>query len=183
MANSLQDQLRKSGLVSAQKSRQANAEKRKKKRRQRAGETDTGAQQQAAAMQQRKAEKLARDQALNAAREATAQAKAISAQIRQLVAMNRIAHETDEDGIPYHFVVDGKVRKLHMTGELHRAVTAGQVAIVHDEDGFSLVPSAAAEKIKSRDADKVVVLNDRSDDIADEDDPYAQFKVPDDLMW
>jgi len=43
----------------------------------------------------------------------------------------------------------------------------------------------AALKIQSRDASFVVVCNEqqKKPSGSDEDDPYADFKVPDDLMW
>ncbi|MDI5823506.1 DUF2058 family protein [Salmonella enterica subsp. enterica serovar Kentucky] len=34
-----------------------------------------------------------------------------------------------------------------------------------------------------RDADSIVVNSALSQEEQDEDDPYADFKVPDDLMW
>ncbi|MDG2036322.1 MAG: DUF2058 family protein [Pseudomonadales bacterium] len=43
-----------------------------------------------------------------------------------------------------------------------------------------------AEKIKQRDESYVVMLNESNSsgtNEAVEDDPYADFKIPDDLMW
>ena len=46
----------------------------------------------------------------------------------------------------------------------------------------NLVPAAVAEKITQRQAESIVVLNAKQQQ-EDEDDPYADFKIPDDLMW
>jgi uncharacterized protein YaiL (DUF2058 family) len=62
----------------------------------------------------------------------------------------------------------------------------GQIAIVKLGELYELVPTAVAEKIKQRDEGLVVMLSENtsvSTDQVDEDDPYADFKIPDDLMW
>ena len=43
------------------------------------------------------------------------------------------------------------------------------------------MPTTVAEKIRQRDEAAVVLLNDRN--VQDEDDPYADYPIPDDLMW
>ena len=45
-----------------------------------------------------------------------------------------------------------------------------------------LVPRVIADKIAERDASLVVRVN-KPVTAVDEDDPYAAFKIPDDLMW
>jgi uncharacterized protein YaiL (DUF2058 family) len=44
------------------------------------------------------------------------------------------------------------------------------------------VPRVIADKIAERDASLVVRVNKASTAI-EEDDPYAAFQIPDDLMW
>lgn len=46
-----------------------------------------------------------------------------------------------------------------------------------------LFPRASPIKIAQRDADSIIVNSALSQEEQDEDDPYADFKVPDDLMW
>jgi uncharacterized protein YaiL (DUF2058 family) len=51
-------------------------------------------------------------------------------------------------------------------------------------DGYELVRRQIAEKIAQRDATCILVQNAGSTETAAaEDDPYADFKIPDDLMW
>ena len=181
MADSLQDQLRNSGLVSAKQAHNAKAEKRKQKRRQRAGVADEDAARRAA-IEQQKAEKTARDRELNAARDAESRANALAAQIRELVTLNRINDDVP-DPVRHHFETDGRVQSLYMSAEAHRALIAGRLAIVRDGGAFALVPTAVADKIAERDATAVVVRNTGTDTPPDETDPYSEYKIPDDLMW
>ena len=51
-----------------------------------------------------------------------------------------------------------------------------------DNDVFELVPKVVATKITERDAARVVV-NEQADSNPKEDDPYADYEIPDDLMW
>ncbi|MBS5195373.1 MAG: DUF2058 family protein, partial [Morganella morganii] len=48
---------------------------------------------------------------------------------------------------------------------------------------YAIIPAVVADKITQRDAESIVLNNALAQDEADEDDPYADFKIPDDLMW
>ena len=50
-------------------------------------------------------------------------------------------------------------------------------------DNYEIVAEGVARKIMERDESAVVVLHDRKQDEAGEDDPYAGYEIPDDLMW
>jgi len=58
------------------------------------------------------------------------------------------------------------------------------LAIAKLSNDYKLVPKAIAEKINLRSTDFIIILNDKveSEEI-DEDDPYADYQIPDDLMW
>ena len=58
----------------------------------------------------------------------------------------------------------------------------GLLAIVCHGGTTELVPKVIADKIAERDPSLVVQVKKASTAI-DADDPYADFKVPDDLMW
>ena len=51
------------------------------------------------------------------------------------------------------------------------------------EPQYAIIPAVVADKIAQRDADSIVLNSTLSQEEQDEDDPYADFKVPDDLMW
>ena len=40
-----------------------------------------------------------------------------------------------------------------------------------------------AAKIAERDPEAVIELSDQDDTAGDADDPYADYKIPDDLTW
>ncbi|HAR59000.1 MAG TPA: DUF2058 domain-containing protein, partial [Alcanivorax sp.] len=83
--------------------------------------------------------------------------------------------------VAYQFVQDKKIKKLHVTEPQRDQLARGQIAIVALGEGHELVPTTVAEKIRQRDEAAVVLLNDRN--VQDEDDPYADYPIPDDLMW
>ena len=90
-----------------------------------------------------------------------------------------------EDGEQaFNYVADGKVKHIYVNAELHQALSDGRVAIVGDANRVAMVPVAVAEKIAQRDASRVLLVNSKTGEtLLEEDDPYADFKVPDDLMW
>ena len=71
-------------------------------------------------------------------------------------------------------------------------LSRGQIAIVKfikaGETHYEFVAPAVAEKIAQRDASFVVLLNqahkaDTDKNKTEEDDWYAEYEIPDDLMW
>ena len=61
-------------------------------------------------------------------------------------------------------------------------LVAGRLVIVVLNGVAELVPRVIADKIAERDAALVVRVN-KSAAVVEEDDPYAAFQIPDDLMW
>lgn len=177
--SSLQDQLLKAGLIDNKKARQADKEKRKQKRvAKSSGQPVDDAVKTAAA--QARAEKAERDRALNAEREAAAREKAIAAQIRQMVERNKQSRGNGD--IAYNFVFEQKIKKIHVTRAVQEHLAAGQLMIVHLDGQFELVPRVIAEKIAER-APSAVIQPPENSGPVDDDDPYAEYQIPDDLMW
>ncbi|WP_323844722.1 DUF2058 domain-containing protein [Microbulbifer magnicolonia] len=177
--SSLQDQLLKAGLVDGKKAKQISKEKRKQQK-----VAKKSAQPQVdetkAAVEQARAEKAARDRALNAERDAAAQKKAIAAQIKQLVANNR--QPKGNGDIAYNFTFAKKIKSLYVSEAVRDHLAAGRLVIVGLGEQFELVPRVIADKIAERDAD-MVVRTATDTTAVDEDDPYADYQIPDDLMW
>ncbi|MBK1706797.1 DUF2058 domain-containing protein [Halochromatium glycolicum] len=175
MAGSLQEQLVKAGLASEQQLKQTKSKKRKQKR---AGGDSAGAAQRRQA-EQAAAEKRQRDQELNRKRDEEAKRKAEEIALWQLVRDHRIPRS---DGDTAYNFSDGKaLKRLYVSAEQHRDLVAGKTAIVRHDDFYELVPAAVAERIAEVDAAAVLVHNRDNPD--EGDDEYAEYKVPDDLMW
>lgn len=178
MGNSLQDQLLKAGLVSDKQVKQVNKDQRKSKKQQRKNKQAT-VDETAVLAQQAKAEKAERDKRLNEKREAEAKRKELLAQIRLLIVKNRQPRE--EGDVAYQFVDNKKVKKIYVSEALHSQLIGGQVAIAKLGERYEIVPRAVAEKIAERDSG-FVILPSKTEQ-SDDDDYYADFQVPDDLMW
>lgn len=176
---SLQDQLMKSGLVDQKKAKKLKQEKRKQQKQQGKGQPVIDEAKQAA--KRAMAEKAARDSEINRKNHAIAEQKAIQAQIIQLIELNRI--ERSKGDISYQFVDGKKIKKLYVSDKLQDQLGKGQIAIAKVKDRYELVPAAVADKIKQRDETAVVLHNTNTADQTVEDDPYADYQIPDDLMW
>lgn len=177
MGNSLQDQLLKANLGSKKQAQQIKKQKHKARKKPAAEKLTTQAQQQ-----QAQAEKVARDRALNREREAAALRKSVAAQVHQLIEANRLSREGGET--PYHFVDGSSVRKIYVTEAMRGQLVCGQLCITRLESSYEVVPKGVAEKITQRDATAVIQSGHKSDTTTDaEDDAYAGYEVPDDLMW
>ena len=179
---SLQDQLLKAGLVDKKTAKQIGKDKRKQNKvAKKSGDTQKGEAQIAA--EKARAEKVARDRALNAEREAAQQQKAIAAQIKQMVEHYKQPKGANgQSDIAYHFTFEKKVKKIYVSSAVQEHLTAGRLLIVGEGEHFELVPKVIAEKIAERKPNMVVQPPEGSAAV-EEDDPYAEFQIPDDLMW
>ena len=179
MANSLLDQLQKSGLVDAKKAKAVIKDKRKASNTQRkSGQPRVDESKQL--IQQRNAEKQAKDKQLNEEKNQRAQRKAIAAQIKQLIDVNKVIASGEE---AFNFP-DGKyIKRIYVNKELLNQLSQGVLSIVKQGDKYILVPSPVAERIAERDPARIIFKADKAKDIIEADDPYADYKIPDDLMW
>lgn len=178
---SLQDQLLKAGMVNAQKVKQVKKEKSKKSKRARHGDGEPVDEVKQAA-RQAQLEKAEKDREINRRNQLLAEQKAIVAQIKQLIETHCLSREGGEVG--YQFADGKNIKKLYVTAAQQRQLELGQAAVVAFQGDYELVATAIAEKIRQRDEGSVVMLNARSESSdSQDDDPYADYVVPDDLMW
>ena len=176
---SLQEQFLKAGLVDKKKVKLANQDKSKQlKVERRTGTQSVDEVRLAAQETQRKNAERARE--LNAQRDAAATQKAILAQIAQMVQVNRQSKGAGD--IAYNFTHNSKIERIYVSAAVQGHLVAGRLVIVRMGEHTELVPRVIADKIAERDASLVVRVNKASTEV-DADDPYAAFKIPDDLMW
>ncbi len=131
------------------------------------------------AAQRERAEKVERDRQIEAEREASRRAKETAARVRQIAESHRI--EREDGDVPYRFTRGSKIKEIWLGKAQHRKLADGEIALVACGEGYELVPKSTAERIREIDAAAVLVLNTGTPD--SDDDPYADFPVPDDLMW
>ena len=187
--SSLQEQLLKAGLVDESRAKQANKEKQKRANQARRSGGKSAALKvdpKKVAADKRHAERIARDNALNEKRQQALDHKAIAAQIKQLIETNKVDRSKGE--IPYSFVYRKKIKKMFIGETEKNLITAGRLAIVttviaNAGRRFELVPMEVARKIAERDPETVIDLPAPVDSEITEDDPYADYKIPDDLTW
>jgi uncharacterized protein YaiL (DUF2058 family) len=185
MSLSLREQLLKAGLVTEKQAKQAERATSGQQHRQAKGGKRTPAPppEPTKAAQQAQAAKLLRDQELNRKQQEKAERRARAAELRQLVEQLRVPRPESDDY--YNFVDDGRIRRLPVTPDLRARIVAGTLCIVRSEGHYDLVPADAIERIRERDPGAVVASPAAGDAAAapDEDDPYKDFVVPDDLSW
>ncbi|MEG3193534.1 DUF2058 domain-containing protein [Lysobacter sp. D1-1-M9] len=177
MRNPMQDQLLKAGLVKKNKVAQVLREQAKQRHAKAAPADDEKVD-----ARRLQAERAERDRALAAERNAQARLQEFRAQVRQIIDANRVDATGEE---PYSFDDQGSIRRIHVDAAQRQQLAKGSLVIVRDADGYVLLPGAAAQKVRERDASLVVLDNRQRDTggIEDEDPYYSRFKVPDDLVW
>ena len=182
--NPLQEQLLKAGLAKKSKLDQiAREQARQRNANAAAGGTAGEAEQARSEAERARLEKIERDRALSAERNAQARAAELRGQVRQIVEQHRLPPEGEID---YRFEHEGAIRSVRVTEAVRRQLAKGSLVIARHDAGYAIVPRAAAEKIESRDPAMIVLDHARTPPVqsdAADDEYYRRFQVPDDLIW
>jgi uncharacterized protein YaiL (DUF2058 family) len=182
MSLSLREQLLAAGLGTKKQAKQAETQERQQRHKERHKDKPAADAARERAAQQAQAAKAARDQELNRQRQIAAEKKEKAAQIKQLIEQNRLPKlQTDEY---FNFIHRQKVHRIAVDADLRARIMNGQVVLVRCEGKYDMVLPEIAEKIRERDERAIVVLPpEGSQSQPDENDPYKDFVVPDDLKW
>jgi uncharacterized protein len=173
----LQEQMLKAGLVTSKK--MAKVQRTAKKSRVQAREARE-------AVEENKKAQLERDKQLSEQQKQAALSKEYKAQVKQLIEMNRI--DISRGNIDFNFTDNNLIKKMTVDKLTQTQLISGRLAIARlvdnsGESQYVIIPASVADKIAQRDANSIVLNSALSQEEQDEDDPYADFKVPDDLMW
>ena len=202
MSQSLRDQLVKAGLATSAQSKKVERSKRAEATAERHQEKSTkgkkgkGGQTSApqsesdkvkAKAAQQRAEKAARDKALAQQRNEKSQAKALQAQITQLIKQNDERTQiSDDEAVPYNFVHGKKIKKIFVSKAQLDALGAGRLVVVNNNGLYHFVNDKVAKQIAERDPKRIIVAHgakDKPPEPGSDDEFYAKFEVPDDLDW
>ena len=175
--NALQAQLLKAGLVDNKKAKKLSKQAVHEKRTGDSSEAEIKAK-----IAQDQQEKLAKDQAIERAKKAQLQEKELQAAIIQMINQHKIR---DTDGeISYQFIDNDKIKKVYINQPIYNALVAGSLVIARDNTQYAFLPKALAERINAKMEGFILVNNsEKNEKITDEEDPYAAYVIPDDLMW
>jgi len=181
---SLQEQLLKAGLTTKQKTRQANADKRKKNKQKRSGvQHEATLQEQVKQdLAKKQAEKAAKDAALNEEKKQQLADKEQQLRIKQILEHHQLKNINGE--AEYNYTFNKLIKKLFVDDVTHKALVNGRLALCGWDEMSYVVTAETAAKLAELDESVILVQNDKVEcEQADEDDPYADYQIPDDLMW
>ncbi|MGL4474149.1 MAG: DUF2058 domain-containing protein [Shewanella sp.] len=181
MANALQEQLLKAGLASKQKARDVKTQQRRQKK----AKVDDGSSEFKQQVAEQKLAQAAKDKALNEERFAKAQAQG---QVRSLITeFTRSALTIPTSGdVKFNFTLGTKIYSIYLTEALQQSLLRGQLGIVRYEDKSYLVPHKLAERVQLLVPEWCGYLwtkENNTQEIIEQDDPYADYVIPDDLIW
>lgn len=181
---SLQEQLLKAGLTTKQKTRQANSEQRKKNKQKRSGVQHDATLQEQIKEDLAKAKKIKQDKDndLNAQNKQKLAEKEQILRIKQILTHHQVCNVNGDN--EYNYTYGSKIKKISLDTITHKALVNGRLSLCGLDDITYLVTRETAEKIAELDKTIILVQNDKAiDEQIDEDDPYADYQIPDDLMW
>ncbi len=182
MALSLQEQLLQAGLADKKKAKQVKREKHKKVKQQQKHKVVEVDENKVAA-EHALAEKREKDRLLNLQSKQLAEEKAVKAQIKQLIEINK--QPKGKGDIACNFTDNNVIKRIYVDKVTQNRISQGKLAIVKFEQGYEIVPVQVADKISQRDELAVVYRADVlvEETKSEEDDWYAEYEIPDDLSW
>jgi uncharacterized protein YaiL (DUF2058 family) len=175
--NALQAQLLKAGLVDQKKAKQLNKQSQHAKR---TGDLSDAEVKQALADAQ--LQKLQKDQQLNQEKQRLLEEKTLHANVLQMIKQHQLTQTSGD--ISYQFIDQSKVKKIYVQQKIYDQIVAGHIAIARLEQSYALLPRPLADRIEQKLTGFIVIANTKQQSQqVDEDDPYAAYVIPDDLMW
>ena len=162
MADTLQDQLRALGL--AKQPDRRDRPQRRKKRPAPAGPTGSGGEiplDKAYALRE-KAEQSAADKARKRKQAEDRRRREINQRIREIVEAKRLNAADAE--VARHFMFRGRIRKLYVTEEQNRALTAGELGLVYLTGGYHVLDPENLDAVGAIDPEHVVDLGGSEDE-------------------
>lgn len=204
MSDSLQQQLIRAGLVTQERAEELNKPKPKRapnKRQNPKGAKGSAASGKKGPQRERKSPNNKRPaqsheakKTAKAAKAAEVEAKAeaelaakreLKAKIKTLIEENSVTEFTGE--LTFSYVVGDRIRQLFVTQEYLDKISKGELAITRLNRQTHLVTPEVSEQLLALNPQWLVVFNDPSKEQPQvpntEEDPYAEYKVPDDLHW
>ena len=179
---SLQEQLMNSGLINKQKAKQAQTEKRRQAKQKKKKGTVIASDIQVAIQEKSELQKQ-KDLAKNQQTQEELAIRAAHGKLIQMIAQH--CEKNYQGELDYHFTYNNKIKRIAVTLEIQQGLIKGYFAICVLNEEFYLINKEAAEKLRSIDESVLVALHDQTENKPqdDQDDFYAEFTIPDDLMW
>ena len=175
--NALQAQLLKAGLVDNKKAKKLSKQAVHEQRTGQSSEAEIKAKSAHDHQQQQ-----AKDHAIELEKKAILEDKELKATIIQMITQHKI-RDTDGD-VAYQFIDDGKIKKQYINQQIYNALVAGSLVIARDHESYAFLPKALADRINAKLEGFIIVnTSEKNEAVTDEEDPYAAYVIPDDLMW
>lgn len=194
MGSSLQEQLLKAGLVTAEQVRRAETPikgaSRKPQKGQKVGhkarhrqggpnvppvperhqQPDLRPVQEETPAEDREEKRVAR------------QRKLARARIKTMLRHHRV--NDPEADIPYHFLVGKYIRRIYVTAAQHCLLRQGELAIIPFGERHYLLSATALPALRELEPDLPIITHQPNiPPDADPNDAYTGYQVPDDLIW
>jgi uncharacterized protein YaiL (DUF2058 family) len=176
MSNPFQDKFLKAGLATKKQVGKAKIAQNKKRKKQRLKQGNDPADKAIELALQLQKEQSRQG---NAQRDQAAREKEIAAQVKQLVARNRV--DVGKGDNAFHFSDSNKIKKMYLPKAVINQLSSGTLGIVKVDRKYEVGPAETAGKIRERRPEALLVLNERQE--LDPNDPYAEFPIPDDYEW
>ncbi len=163
MKGSLQEQLLKAGLVNKERTTQSKKKNSKKKRK-----PATIPYQRAVPDNSPSPSELKKQ-------------KELRVEVKKRLRSYKVNDKTGE--IAYNYTINNRIKRFFVTEEQQKQLIEGALAIANWNGISYLIPIIAVEELRSLYPKINICVSATDKKEADENDPYAEYAIPDDLKW
>lgn len=178
MSLSLRDQLLQAGLITKKQAQEAGKQQHQQRRQEPKQKKSAPPPKPVESPMQ--AQKRLQDQERNRQLQEKAAQKARRAEIKQLVEQNKLPKLQGDD--LYNFLDGRNIRRIPVDAEMRRRLGNGELYVVRCDGRYEVVPAETAARIRERD-ERSVMPPPAAEQKPDDNDPYKDYVVPDDLVW
>ena len=181
---SLRDQLLQTGVATKKQYHQAKVQKKQKNKNKSKEQHVTEPKEK---LHQSRQEQTAKDRILNQQKEAALAKKALKSQLKQLIESQEVQRE--RGNTIYRFTHHCRIKSLYFSESQLKEIIRGRLVIVAlEEDHYHLIPPALVARVEEKNSNAIIVNNQHTQSEVPEtptthEDPYADYAIPDDLMW
>jgi len=180
MRGSLQEQLLKSGLASEDQLKKPKPKKKPAGKNHRSRPNNTKKTTQSDSSKSKPSTQLAS----NKPEEPKTLGKALRTEIKQLLKSNKLNDKTGE--LPYNYVINNQVKRFYVNADQQKGLQEGKLVIVNwNTISYLITTETEVELRKLHPTIEVASVASESEakPQKDDNDPYADYEIPDDITW
>jgi len=107
--------------------------------------------------------------------------KEIRMEVKKLLRSYKLNDKNGE--IAYNYTINNQIKRFYVNEKQQKELIDGKLAIANWNEISYLIPVAHVEELRTLFPKIDICLNETQENQINENDPYADYEIPDDIKW